>query len=170
MVAVQYLQISLRSRVLIPRKNLHSLLIKPCYIIETTSVIISKRIFNLMLKREKQMSSTFLRKNAPKMSVWNILDDNDTMMVVHNIKRKTPSSLRHYERFWRNYYHLSFLWKTYLPKLFFFACLYKGMQEIYGFSSTSCFRDFKVNAQVRRKTYSHKSCSDIASRWYIIFV
>ena len=94
MVAVQYLQISLRSRVLIPSKNLHSLLIKPCYIIETTFVIISKRIFNLMLKREKQMSSTFLRKNAPKMSVWNVLDNNDTMMVVHNIKRKTPSTLR----------------------------------------------------------------------------
>ena len=52
-----------------PKEKSAFFLIKPCYIIETTSVIISKRIFNLMLKREKQMSSTFLRKNAPKMSV-----------------------------------------------------------------------------------------------------
>ena len=52
-----------------PKEKSAFFLIKPCYIIETTSVIISKRIFNLMLKREKQMSSTFLRKNAPKMRV-----------------------------------------------------------------------------------------------------
>ena len=52
-----------------PKEKSAFFLIKPCYIIETTSVIISKRKFNLMLKREKQMSSTFLRKNAPKMSV-----------------------------------------------------------------------------------------------------
>ena len=52
-----------------PKEKSAFFLIKPCYIIETTSVIISKRKFNLMLKREKQMSSTFLRKNALKMSV-----------------------------------------------------------------------------------------------------